>query len=337
MSDEQKYYSVSDLAAELNVPRTTINDWLKKFDRYIVCEQKGKRKVYTVQSLAVLQKISALRDSGLGALELEKKLSASCAICPEPADFPEQDAESLPPGSGSAAEKSSGNLPVLNSDFKRFMLDFERRENWQQNRRRKSMLWISFLLILLLAAACTTLFLLGQLLTLRESARGMLNELADSRKAAAEIRQDTRLAFTQLQQKMENSRNEEKAHSLQLEKQIDQQKQDFRTALGKLEESGNLREQEITRLKNENTRLKEKLSQLNNQLLDQQNTAREAALIADQKLSALQQKSDLLLQEKSRQISALEKALEKALSNTGKQQPPAAAPQEKKEPVKNVQ
>ena len=51
-------YSVAALAAALNVPRTTVNDWLAKYDNFIEAVAVGKRKVYSEQTLAVLQEVA---------------------------------------------------------------------------------------------------------------------------------------------------------------------------------------------------------------------------------------------------------------------------------------
>ena len=83
MENQNNFYSVSDLAARLNVPRTTINDWLKKFDRYIDFEMRGRRKVYTDASLDVLKIISSAKDQGMPLADLEKELAAKCAVRPE--------------------------------------------------------------------------------------------------------------------------------------------------------------------------------------------------------------------------------------------------------------
>ena len=40
----KKTYSISELAVQLQLPRTTINDWLKSFAPYLEFEMRGKRK-----------------------------------------------------------------------------------------------------------------------------------------------------------------------------------------------------------------------------------------------------------------------------------------------------
>ena len=41
-----KNYTVMELAEQIGVPRTTINDWLARYSMYIDTVAQGKRKVY---------------------------------------------------------------------------------------------------------------------------------------------------------------------------------------------------------------------------------------------------------------------------------------------------
>ena len=58
--ENNKTYLVSDLASELNIPRTTVNDWLKIYGPYLESELRGKRKVYPERSLKILQEVITL-------------------------------------------------------------------------------------------------------------------------------------------------------------------------------------------------------------------------------------------------------------------------------------
>ena len=49
----EKTYSISELAIQLQLPRTTINDWLKSFAPYLEYEMKGKRKEYNQNACAI--------------------------------------------------------------------------------------------------------------------------------------------------------------------------------------------------------------------------------------------------------------------------------------------
>jgi DNA repair exonuclease SbcCD ATPase subunit len=72
--ENKQAYSVSDLATALNLPRTTINDWLGKYARFLDTELKGKRKVYSVKSLQVLQDIAKFRNDGVQLVDIDKLL-----------------------------------------------------------------------------------------------------------------------------------------------------------------------------------------------------------------------------------------------------------------------
>ena len=53
---ESRTYLASDLAGELGLPRSTINDWLVRYADYLEVETRGKRKVYSEKSLRMLSK-----------------------------------------------------------------------------------------------------------------------------------------------------------------------------------------------------------------------------------------------------------------------------------------
>lgn len=73
--NERKSYAVVELAELVNVPRTTLNDWLERFSQYIENEVRGKRKVYFDSSVKVLREIAEMRNSGLAANEIEAELT----------------------------------------------------------------------------------------------------------------------------------------------------------------------------------------------------------------------------------------------------------------------
>jgi hypothetical protein len=72
--EEKKKFSVSDLADALNVPRTTVNDWLSRYSQYIDFRMQGKRKIYLESALKVLEEISDLRNSGMSSFDIEEEL-----------------------------------------------------------------------------------------------------------------------------------------------------------------------------------------------------------------------------------------------------------------------
>ena len=63
-SDNHSLYSISDLADQVGVPRTTITDWLGKYARFVELQTQGRRRFYTERTLAVLCKVAELRAAG---------------------------------------------------------------------------------------------------------------------------------------------------------------------------------------------------------------------------------------------------------------------------------
>ncbi|MCP3966411.1 MAG: MerR family transcriptional regulator [Lentisphaerae bacterium] len=73
--ENRKNYSIAELSRELDVARTTLNDWMARYSHYIEYENQGRRKVFFDSSLSVLREISALREEGKNSFEIEKELS----------------------------------------------------------------------------------------------------------------------------------------------------------------------------------------------------------------------------------------------------------------------
>ena len=73
---ESKNYTVMELAEQIGVPRTTINDWLARYSMYIDTVAQGKRKVYPETALAVLREVASLRSAGKAFSEIETELAA---------------------------------------------------------------------------------------------------------------------------------------------------------------------------------------------------------------------------------------------------------------------
>lgn len=70
-------YTVRELAELLVVPRTTINDWLAKYQQYAEFTSRGKRKVYTERTLKLLRQIAECRDRELTSGQIEELLGQS--------------------------------------------------------------------------------------------------------------------------------------------------------------------------------------------------------------------------------------------------------------------
>ena len=109
---ESRTYLASDLAGELGLPRSTINDWLMRYADYLEVETRGKRKVYSEKSLRILKEISGMRNEGKSSFEIEQLLASRYGIRPEvaphtPAAPVRENGETLPaptvPGEPSGA------------------------------------------------------------------------------------------------------------------------------------------------------------------------------------------------------------------------------------------
>ena len=165
---EQEFYSAAALAAALNVPRTTINDWLTRYENYIDVQQNGKRKVYSARSLKVLEEIASMRDAGKSGVEIENFLAGKHGITPEvapekpaaaprskskaPAEKPAAENASIP------AEDDSVQLPAV-KEFERsaieltsFIAELRRQQQVSARRSRAAVFLLLAIIIILLGA-----------------------------------------------------------------------------------------------------------------------------------------------------------------------------------------
>lgn len=83
MENQKNSYSVSEIATLLDVPRTTINDWLARYNRFLETENRGKRKVYTNKALDILKDVSKLRNDGFQVIDIERFLEEKHGMHPE--------------------------------------------------------------------------------------------------------------------------------------------------------------------------------------------------------------------------------------------------------------
>ena len=163
---KQENYSVAALASAVGVPRTTINDWLVRYENYIDSIPMGKRKVYPTRSLMVLQEVARLRDEGKSSVEIENILAQMHGIKPEVANAATPETTSAHPAPAvpetsdpTAFENSSEDvqLPALQK-FERNAIELTRiivdlRQLQQRTVRRSQLtIWMLMTVIILLAA-----------------------------------------------------------------------------------------------------------------------------------------------------------------------------------------
>ena len=75
--ENEKTYIVADFVKILDVPRTTLKDWLSRYEDYIEFEIRGRRKIYFESSLVILKEIAKLRKAGKTAPQILLELSSA--------------------------------------------------------------------------------------------------------------------------------------------------------------------------------------------------------------------------------------------------------------------
>ena len=154
-------YSVAALAAALNVPRTTVNDWLAKYDNFIEAVAVGKRKVYSEQTLAVLQEVARLRDMGKTGAEIELALEQSLGVTPEVA--PEKSiVDKVTPAAEKNSEQPEENnqtqLPAVKKfeenamELAAFIAELRKEQVANKKRSRLTAFMLLLVIIVLIAA-----------------------------------------------------------------------------------------------------------------------------------------------------------------------------------------
>jgi len=137
---EGRTYLASDLAVELELPRSTINDWLVRYADYLEVETRGKRKVYSNRALGILKEISGFRNDGKSSFEIEQLLAARYGIRPEVTAPP----PAVPAAGAPDAEQPESGPPAARPAFERMTLQInteflklaDRLEEAERGRRR---------------------------------------------------------------------------------------------------------------------------------------------------------------------------------------------------------
>ena len=292
-----KSYLVSDLAAELNIPRTTVNDWLKIYGPYLESELRGKRKVYPERSLRILQEIKSMRDNGASPSSIEQDLAERYGIRPEPV---------IPASEPAAAESSAADDtpaqpqspsdalvlpdPDLKELFQRTLEQDRERQNAVRRSARRFMTVFLFLLLFLAAGLILTAWHFSLKLAQAESLAAQRQHTADQAIAAAAQH------LTEIRKLQENAKAESAKHASQLEKltvTLDRTRQDYQQEAAKLnrELAANkkaadaalqaMRKDESTRREAEIAELKRAFADSQKTLLKQYESERSARLEAE--------------------------------------------------------
>ena len=203
-----KNYTVMELAEQIGVPRTTINDWLGRYSQYIDTVQQGKRKVYPESALAVLREIAALRNSGKAFTEIETELSAKHPIRAVPVPPQEEPAEPKKPAASQSPEKEpqpaagegfaliarqqSEEIGKLIGESFRNMDDRIRElESISASQRRMSYFWLAACILFLLILAGGAYFAWDRLEIARAENRQLVRRQAESSEKISALKEQS--------------------------------------------------------------------------------------------------------------------------------------------------
>ncbi len=177
----EKNYLASDISTILNVPRTTVNDWLKSYAGYLDTEPRGKRRAYTEKSLEVLRQILKWREAGLAPIDIEQELAKEYGIRPEIAteEPVSEDTSLLAVGEG-----GSGLARLTEDDLGKLlgMLDAQQEQRQQGLRRFGRFAFISIFLLFAIVAvmlAILTIKIVSQMQADAKSTAYNIHHLAE--------------------------------------------------------------------------------------------------------------------------------------------------------------
>lgn len=299
MTTENRRFLASDLSQELELPRSTINDWLTRYAEYLESENRGKRRFYSEKSLNILREIAELRNAGKSSFEIEQQLAARYGIRPEVAhpEEPETAVAEAPtaprdPEENSASAPGEGEtLPMLRPAFDEMSSQFTREftalaakfEELERERRRMfRRMWFAGLAIM--AAALLLLLLLGAALwTLHgkferskaESTAAMATLTRDGEKLSGQlesIRAEQRRETEKLGVMLDRSRADFQRNAERLGSELAEQRKGFEHRIAELSADAE------KKLQMETLRLKEEFARKQQQELREQAAAYEKKL-----------------------------------------------------------
>ncbi|MFA7231593.1 MAG: MerR family transcriptional regulator [Victivallaceae bacterium] len=177
---DRKNYVISELAKALEVPRTTINDWLARYAQYIEFEVRGKRKVYFETSLQVLKEIAQMRDSGKSSFEIEAELTKIHPVQAEVAGTKTEientsEGEStdlMPPVVRKQAEEIGR---MLGEELKNISSKLEASKSMNDRLAKKNMRWYLLALSLLVLLGATAIVTSNQIIDMMQLQQIKLN------------------------------------------------------------------------------------------------------------------------------------------------------------------
>ena len=243
----KSFYRVSDLGEKLNVPRTTINDYLARYGHYIEFEIHGKRKVYTDKSLEILREIASMRAGNTAFYDIEQYLMQKYPVQPDlHQDNNKDNSETKIESECSNMENNdeNKNFQMVNIEEIKSLVQFvNRAEENQRNaitRSTRRILWPVVLLLLIVLVTGVISVLLGAKLMLT---------VQDANKNAAEQNAANAAAITEKFTAAEQALLKEVRNGV--ENFNAEQKNQLDALIFKLEEQANEQQKEIVTLRGE--------------------------------------------------------------------------------------
>ena len=253
---EGRTYLASDLAGDLGLPRSTINDWLARYADYLEVETRGKRKVYSTRSLRILKEIAEMRNGGKNSFEIEQLLAARYGIRPEvAAPHHAAEPETAEEGGGETLPAApEGGLPAVRPAFEQMTVQINaeflklaaRLEEAEGARRRLiHRMWaVTAALIIGLAALLLVLALMMYQMF------GRLEK--KNRETADALSRESGEKFGEMAVVLDGSRQDFQENISRLKEELADQRKSFEAKLREMEASSATRaEAQILRFKEE--------------------------------------------------------------------------------------
>ncbi len=262
MSGEPKFYSVSELADNLKLARTTVNDWISRYSQYIDFEMQGRRKIYPESTLNVMKEISELRDSGMSSFDIETELAKRHPVHGEvdTGDNPQSDTseKKREPGTdefGLVAKHQTTEVATLISDQLKLMAlkmeDIEK-SNTEISTRSWRWFWLSiFIFIALIAVTALSAYKLQEFLDANKTLSVKNTKLTAEGRKTYENLMRNRLMLKAKQQEVESissvlDRKTQEYHrkSTNLQRQYHSRETEYEKLLNKTREDAKRKHQE---------------------------------------------------------------------------------------------
>ena len=252
---EGRTYLASDLAGDLGLPRSTINDWLARYADYLEVETRGKRKVYSIRSLRILKEIAEMRNGGKNSFEIEQLLAARYGIRPEvAAPHHAAEPETAEEGGETLPAAPEGGLPAMRPAFEQMTVQINaeflklaaRLEEAEGARRRLiHRMWaVTAALIVGLAALLLVLALMMYQMF------GRLEK--KNRETADALSRESGEKFGEMTLVLDGSRQDFQENITRLKEELADQRKSFEAKLREMEASSATRaEAQILRFKEE--------------------------------------------------------------------------------------